>query len=157
MSPASSTPTERESALKALQTGAINVLFSVDVFNEGLDIPLVDTILLLRSTESHVVLTQLIDRGLRRTDDKDGLAIRDIMVRQHQRLARYAQRLRARTGLTGRRLQDEVDAGFPDLPAGCALTLDREAQQLIMENLRTATRGRRRALVDQLVALGTAI
>jgi superfamily II DNA or RNA helicase len=148
-----STPAEREGALRGLQTGAINVLFSVDVFNEGLDIPRVDTILLLRPTESHVVFMQQIGRGLRRAEDKDGLTILDFIGQQHRQF-RYAERFQVLTGLAGRRLQDEVEAGFPYLPAGCSMSLDRQAEQLILENLRTAARGHRRDLVDELRAKG---
>ncbi|MGD0194011.1 MAG: DUF3427 domain-containing protein, partial [Candidatus Dormibacteria bacterium] len=148
-----STAVERASALSGLEKGTINVLFSVDVFNEGLDIPLVDTILLLRPTESHIVFMQQIGRGLRRTEDKDGLTILDFIGQQHTRF-RYAERFQALTGLTGRRLQDEVVAGFPYLPAGCSMSLDRQAERLILENLRSATRGRRRDLVDELRSIG---
>jgi superfamily II DNA or RNA helicase/HKD family nuclease len=148
-----STAVEREGALRDLRTGAINALFSVDVFNEGLDIPDVDTVLLLRPTESPVVFMQQIGRGLRRTSNKDGLTILDFIGQQHRRF-RYAERLASLTGLTGRRLQDEVEAGFPYLPAGCSMTLDRQSQQLILENLRTAAHGRRSELVEQLRAMG---
>ena len=58
-------PADREAALTALRNREINVLFAVDLFNEGLDIPEVDTVLFLRPTESATVFLQQLGRGLR--------------------------------------------------------------------------------------------
>src|SRR3546814_4053953 len=61
---------ERRQALQALAAGEIRVVFSVDLFNEGIDVPSVDTLLLLRPTDSPTVLLQQLGRGLRREANK---------------------------------------------------------------------------------------
>ena len=58
---------ERDRALAEPARGEVNVLFAADLFNEGLDIPDVDTVLFLRPTESATVFLQQLGRGLRRT------------------------------------------------------------------------------------------
>jgi len=72
---AHSTEQEREETLRNLREGRLNAIFAVDLFNEGLDIPSIDTVLFLRPTESPVVFLQQLGRGLRRTPDKDGLTV----------------------------------------------------------------------------------
>src|SRR4029079_1593930 len=57
---------ERETALSDLRERRVNILFAADLFNEGLDIPDVDTVLFLRPTESATVFLQHLGRGLRR-------------------------------------------------------------------------------------------
>lgn len=61
---------ERADALQQLRERRINCIFAVDLFNEGLDLPEVDTILLLRPTQSATIFLQQLGRGLRRADDK---------------------------------------------------------------------------------------
>ena len=78
-------PDERASALMALRDGNVNMLFTVDLFNEGLDIPNVDTILFLRPTESATVFIQQLGRGLRRTAGKAVLTVLDFVGHQHKR------------------------------------------------------------------------
>ena len=67
--------TERQDALIALRNRQINVIFAVDLFNEGLDIPEVDTVLFLRPTESATVFLQQLGRGLRLTRGKTVLTV----------------------------------------------------------------------------------
>jgi hypothetical protein len=129
------------------------VVFAVDLFNERLDIPNIDTVLLLRPTESPVVCMQQIGRGLRRARDKDGVTILDVIGQQHRRF-RYAERFSALSGLLVRRQVDKVETGFPYLPAGCSMSLDKQSTQLVLDNLRGATRSRRGALVEQLHSFG---
>ena len=67
----------RASALEALADGRLDILFAVDMFNEGLDIPNVDTVLMLRPTESSVIWLQQFGRGLRRAEGKSELRVID--------------------------------------------------------------------------------
>ena len=60
----------REAALKDLAAGKVRVVFSVDLFNEGVDVPTVDTLLMLRPTESPTLFLQQLGRGLRRSKNK---------------------------------------------------------------------------------------
>src|SRR5690625_7793928 len=62
--------TEREAALQDLRAGRIRILFTVDLFNEGVDLPEVDTLLMLRPTDSATLYIQQLGRGLRRSENK---------------------------------------------------------------------------------------
>ncbi len=126
---------ERAAALAALRDGTVNVLFTVDLFNEGLDIPTVDTVLFLRPTESATVFLQQLGRGLRLAEDKACLTVLDFIGAQHQEF-RFDLRFRALTGSSRRGLQRDVEQGFPTLPAGCHIELDRVAQRIVLDNIR---------------------
>ncbi|TQN42115.1 superfamily II DNA or RNA helicase [Blastococcus colisei] len=126
---------ERAAALVALRERQANVLFTVDLFNEGLDIPTVDTVLFLRPTESATVFLQQLGRGLRLSEDKACLTVLDFIGAQHQEF-RFDLRFRALTGSSRRGLQRDVEQGFPTLPAGCHIELDRVAQRIVLENIK---------------------
>src|SRR4051794_20696083 len=126
---------ERAAALAALRDRTVNVLFTVDLFNEGLDIPTVDTVLFLRPTESATVFLQQLGRGLRLAEDKACLTVLDFIGAQHQEF-RFDLRFRALTGSSRRGLQRDVEQGFPTLPAGCHIELDRVAQQIVLANMK---------------------
>jgi superfamily II DNA or RNA helicase/HKD family nuclease len=132
----SDTPREdRAAALAALREREVNVLFTVDLFNEGLDIPAVDTVLFLRPTESATVFLQQLGRGLRLSEDKACLTVLDFIGAQHQAF-RFDLRFRALTGSSRRGLQRDVEQGFPTLPAGCHIELDRVAEQIVLDNIK---------------------
>ena len=132
-----STPApERARALIALRDGTLQVIFSVDLFNEGLDIPDVDTVLLLRPTASATVFLQQIGRGLRRTPDKAVLTVLDF-IGQHRKEFRFEDQFRALTNLTRNRLVDHIDLDFPQLPSGCQIILDRKSKSRILENIKS--------------------
>ena len=71
--------TDRHKAVEMLKNGEIKVIFAVDIFNEGVDIPVVDTVMFLRPTESYVVFLQQLGRGLRKYQDKDYLTVIDFI------------------------------------------------------------------------------
>lgn len=114
---------ERAAALKALRDREINILFAVDLFNEGLDIPEVDTVLFLRPTESATVFLQQLGRGLRLTAGKTVLTALDFVGHQRREF-RFDQRFRALTGLSRKQLMRQLDRGFPFLPSGSQIVLD---------------------------------
>ncbi|GGI08727.1 DUF3427 domain-containing protein [Egicoccus halophilus] len=143
--------TEREARIAELERGELVCLFSRDVFNEGVDIPAVDTILLLRPTESVTVHLQQIGRGLRRHPDKPVCTVLDF-VGQHRREYRFDLRLRALTGIPRAQLQQAAEEGFPYLPSGCHLELDRQAREWIIEHLKQAVSAGKAALRRELVA-----
>ena len=89
--------------------------FSVDLFNEGLDVPEVDTVLFLRPTESATVFLQQLGRGLRRTADKAVLTVLDF-VGYHRKEFRFDLKLRALTGQTRRGLERDIERGLPVPP-----------------------------------------
>lgn len=70
---------KRDTAIEKLISGEIKVIFSVDMFNEGVDIPSVDMVLFLRPTESPVVFLQQLGRGLRKSRGKEYLNVLDFI------------------------------------------------------------------------------
>ena len=132
----STTPAqERRSALTDLRDGHVQVLFTVDLFNEGIDLPMIDVVLMLRPTESGTVFLQQLGRGLRRTEGKDVLTVLDFVGR-HRREFRFDLRYRRLLGRTRRQLEDDIRDNFPYLPAGCHMELDRVAQEIVLKSIR---------------------
>ncbi|MFF9511815.1 DUF3427 domain-containing protein [Streptomyces sp. NPDC014724] len=127
---------ERKDALDQLKAGTLQVIFSVDLFNEGLDIPDVDTLLLLRPTSSATVFLQQLGRGLRRTEDKAVLTVLDF-IGQHRKEFRFEEQFRALTNLTRNRLLANIEHDFPQLPSGCQIILESKAKDLIIDNIRS--------------------
>ncbi|MFI8289734.1 DUF3427 domain-containing protein [Streptomyces sp. NPDC085614] len=126
----------RRKALAALSSGELQVIFSVDLFNEGLDIPDVDTLLLLRPTSSATVFMQQLGRGLRRSNGKAVLTILDF-IGQHRKEFRFEEQYRALTNLTRNRLLSSIEQDFPQLPSGCHIILEPKAKDLIISNIRS--------------------
>lgn len=127
---------ERRNINAKLRSGKINYLFVVDLFNEGVDIPEVDTILFLRPTESLTVFLQQFGRGLRLAPGKQYLTVLDFVG--HTRAEyNYHDRFRSLLGRTSMSVAEEVDAGFKHLPLGCEITLEPKARQYIVENIRS--------------------
>lgn len=129
------TQVEREAAPRALALGTVCVLVTVDLFNEGVDIPTVDTLLLLRPTQSPVLFQQQIGRGLRLSTGKESCLILDF-VGQHTAEFRFDHLLGQLTGLNRRQLIDSVENGFSQLPAGCHIQLQQRSREQILSNLR---------------------
>lgn len=69
----------RHESIEALRKGDLEVIFTVDLFNEGLDVPDIDTVLMLRPTESPIVFLQQLGRGLRIQEGKDALTVVDFI------------------------------------------------------------------------------
>ncbi|MFF3870714.1 DUF3427 domain-containing protein [Streptomyces sp. NPDC001978] len=130
-----SSTTERERTLKDLKDGKIQVIFSVDLFNEGLDIPDVDALLLLRPTNSATVFLQQLGRGLRRTPNKPVLTVLDF-IGQHRAEFRFEEQFRALTNLSRNRLVENVERDFPHLPSGCQIILEGKSKKLVLDNIR---------------------
>ncbi|MET7382495.1 DUF3427 domain-containing protein [Streptomyces sp. NPDC005526] len=125
----------RARALSDLREGKLQVIFSVDLFNEGLDIPDVDTLLLLRPTNSATVFLQQLGRGLRRTETKPVLTVLDF-IGQHRAEFRFEEQFRALTNLSRNRLVDHIEHDFPQLPSGCQIILEGKSKDLVLDNIR---------------------
>ena len=145
----------RKDALASLRSGQARALFAVDLFNEGVDLPEVDTLLFLRPTESALVFLQQLGRGLRRHERKDCVTVLDFIGQSHRQF-RFDLRYRAVTGSTRTEVEKQVQLGFPFLPAGCSMQLDRVATQIVLDNLKSAIPSRRPAMVRELRALADA-
>jgi hypothetical protein len=144
---------DRAEALRKLRAREVNVLFAVDLFNEGLDVPDVDTLLLLRPTQSATVFLQQLGRGLRRTPDKPVLTVLDF-IGQQRREFRFDLKYRALTGTTRAALERQIERGFSYLPSGCALVLDAVARDVVLDNVRRQLRLNRKELVHEVRSHG---
>lgn len=130
---------------KKLQAGTINYLFVVDLFNEGVDIPEIDTILFLRPTESATVFLQQFGRGLRLHKDKDHLTVLDFVGHSRAEFS-YKERFEALIGRHSQNIKDEIEGGFANAPFGCKIILEEKAKEEIIANiegyLRSLNKGR---------------
>lgn len=148
------TPTaERRAALDGLRSGRVQALFTVDLFNEGLDIPDVDTLLLLRPTSSATIFLQQLGRGLRRSPGKAVLTVLDFIGYQRKEF-RFEERFRALTGHTRRGVLDAVETDFPHLPSGCQIVLDTVARDIVIRNVRDQLRATASVLADEIRSYG---
>jgi len=143
------TPSEqRAEAIRRLRAGELQVLFTVDLFNEGFDVPDIDTVLFLRPTESATLFLQQLGRGLRKAEGKACLTVLDFIGRQHQEF-RFDLRFRAITGRSRRQVERDLEEGFPLLPSGCSIQLDRVAQRIVLDSVRRQVSNTSRTLVRE--------
>ena len=126
---------ERAAAQGALNDGALQVLCVVDLYNEGVDVPNVNTLLFFRPTESATVFLQQLGRGLRRARDKSELVVFDLTGRQHAEF-RFDRRLRGLLGHTPRQLRELVEQGFGRLPTGCHIVFGERSRADILAQLK---------------------
>ena len=122
-----------------LKNKDINYLFVVDMFNEGVDIPEVDTILFLRPTESLTVFIQQFGRGLRKAEGKHHVNILDYVGNSRAEF-NYTDRMRVMLGRTSMSVEEEMQRDCPHLPLGCRIILEPKAKEYIMNNIRGAIR-----------------
>jgi len=115
----------RAQALERLHAGTLQVVFSVDLFNEGVDLPSIDTVMMLRPTESKILFLQQLGRGLRRSEGKQHLVVLDFIGNHHS----FLQKPQALFGVGstyqalaafGRKAEEHA----LDLPAGCYVNYD---------------------------------
>lgn len=133
-------PNFRNTIVQRLRSKQINYLFVVDMFNEGVDIPEVDTLLFLRPTESLTIFLQQLGRGLRKHKDKSVVTVLDFVGRQNAEYS-FEHKFRAMLGKTHRRIKEEIESDFPRLPLGCSIVLERTAKEIILETIRVVTKG----------------
>ncbi|WP_372985138.1 DUF3427 domain-containing protein [Marinobacter sp.] len=129
---------ERQQKQQAIRSGQINVLCVVDIFNEGIDIPEVDTLLFLRPTESLTIFLQQLGRGLRLADGKDCCTVMDFVGNSRPEYD-FANKFRALLGKSERSITDELKQGFPHAPLGCRIELTKKTQEMVLSNIRQAT------------------
>jgi superfamily II DNA or RNA helicase len=144
---------ERDQALADLRDRRINAIFTVDVFNEGVDVPEIDTVLMLRPTESATLFLQQLGRGLRLSEGKTCLTVLDF-IGLARREFRFDVRYRALLGGTRAETMAHIEQGFPVLPSGCSIQLDRVAATIVLDNVRQSLRLNARHLVEELRTVG---
>ena len=147
-------PEQRRAALTDLADGRVAVVFTVDLFNEGIDVPNVDTLLLLRPTESPTLFLQQLGRGLRRAEGKSVCTVLDF-VGHHRKEFRYDLRFRALLGsVTRPAAERQVKEGFPFLPAGCSADLDPIAQEIVLRSIRESLPSTWQPRIAELRSIG---
>ena len=126
---------ERRTAKQRLVNGEIRFIFVVDIYNEGVDIPEVNTVLFLRPTESLTIFLQQLGRGLRLSDGKECLTVLDF-IGQANRKYNFEEKFEALLSNTNHSVQHEVKTGFISAPKGCYIQLEKKAAQAILENIK---------------------
>ena len=143
---------DRLRAASMLRNREVNVLFTVDLFNEGVDIPEIDCVLFLRPTESSTVFLQQLGRGLRLDTGKTNCLVLDFIGNQRREF-RFDQRFGALFGGTRQQVIREIETGITRLPGNCYFRLDKESRKVILENLKAQLKANRARMVAELKVL----
>jgi superfamily II DNA or RNA helicase len=140
---------ERTDIRLKFQNKEINYLFVVDIFNEGVDIPEIDTVLFLRPTESLTIFLQQLGRGLRLSEGKDCLTVLDFVANARAEYD-FETKFRALIGKTSSSVQKEIEEDFPHLPLGCSIILEKKAKSNILLNIKNATKYNTNQIVSKI-------
>lgn len=128
---------ERKTAKYRLVDGEVRFIFVVDIYNEGVDIPEVNTVLFLRPTESLTIFLQQLGRGLRLAEDKECLTVLDF-IGQANRKYNFEDKFAALLSNTSRSVTREIKDGFISVPKGCYIQLEKQATKYILDNIRAS-------------------
>jgi len=125
----------RNEAKRRLVRGDYRFIFVVDLYNEGVDIPEVNTILFLRPTESLTVFLQQLGRGLRLCEGKECLTVLDFIGQANKRY-NFEEKFESLLSNTSKGVQREIKEDFVSLPKGCFIQLEKKAKEYILMNIR---------------------
>ncbi len=139
---------ERKEAKSRLVRGEVRFIFVVDIYNEGVDIPEVNTVLFLRPTESLTVFLQQLGRGLRLSEEKECLTVLDF-IGQANKKYNFEDKFASLLSNTTRGVTREIKDGFISLPKGCYIQLEKKAARYILDNIR-ASYGNSAGLVSRI-------
>lgn len=128
---------ERNTAKKRLVSGEIKFIFTVDLYNEGVDIPEVNTVLFLRPTESLTIFLQQLGRGLRLSEGKECLTVLDFVGQAHRNYD-FEQKFKALIGKSKHSVEYSIQNGFLNLPKGCYIHLEKQAKEYILKSIKDA-------------------
>lgn len=131
---------ERRTARDKLISGDVRVIFAVDLYNEGVDIPEVNTVLFLRPTESLTIFLQQLGRGLRLSEGKDCLTVLDFIGAANRRY-NFEEKFAALLGDDHHSVKEEIERGFTGAPKGCYIQLEKKAAHAVLENISRSFRG----------------
>lgn len=131
---------ERQNVQKKLVDGDIHVIFVVDLYNEGVDIPEVNTVLFLRPTESLTIFLQQLGRGLRLCEGKDCLTVLDFIGAANRRY-NFEEKFAALLDDERHTVVEEIDRGFTGAPKGCYIQLEKKATRIVLDNIQQYFRG----------------
>ncbi len=139
---------ERRTAKARLISGELRFIFVVDIYNEGVDIPEVNTVLFLRPTESLTIFLQQLGRGLRLAEGKDCLTVLDFIGQANQKY-NFEEKFAALLSNTTHSVQHELKNGFVSVPKGCYIQLERLAAKAILDNIKNSF-GMKAGLVSRI-------
>ncbi len=125
----------RKDAIKNLNNGKYKFIFTVDIFNEGVDIPKINTELFLRPTQSLTIFLQQLGRGLRLNDEKECLTVLDF-IGQANKNYKFLDKFEALTGKTKKSIDYYIKNGFDILPRGCYIKLEKQAKEYVLRNIK---------------------
>lgn len=128
---------ERKSAKRKLVSSEVRFIFVVDIYNEGVDIPEINTVLFLRPTESLTVFLQQLGRGLRLSENKECLTVLDF-IGQANKKYNFEDKFSALLSNSSKSLQREIKDGFISVPKGCYIQLEKKAKKYILDNIRSS-------------------
>ncbi|MDO9592367.1 MAG: DUF3427 domain-containing protein [Erysipelotrichaceae bacterium] len=131
-------PSLREGAQLRLSQGETNFIFTVDLYNEGVDIPELNTVLFLRPTESLTVFLQQLGRGLRLSPGKEHLTVLDFIGQAHKNY-RFEEKYRAIFEKSRNSLTHQIDHNVFRLPKGCYLQFEKMAKAYVLRGLKQVT------------------
>lgn len=146
----SSPDEERRAAKQRLVNGDVRFIFVVDIYNEGVDIPEVNTVLFLRPTESLTIFLQQLGRGLRLSEGKECLTVLDF-IGQANKKYNFEDKFAALLSNATRSVTRELKDGFVCVPKGCYIQLEKKAAKYILDNIR-ASYGNSTGLVSRIAA-----
>ena len=141
---------ERNAAKKKLTSGEVRFIFVVDIYNEGVDIPEVNTVLFLRPTESLTIFLQQLGRGLRLAEGKECLTVLDFIGQANQKY-NFEEKFAALLANATKSLQKEIKDEFVSVPKGCYIQLEKKAQEHILRNI-SASFGKTAGLVSRIAS-----
>ncbi len=139
---------ERHTAKSRLVSGEIKFIFVVDIYNEGVDIPEVNTVLFLRPTESLTIFLQQLGRGLRLAERKECLTVLDFIGQANQKY-NFEEKFSALLSNIKHSVQYELKNGFVSAPKGCYIQLEKLAAKAILDNIKKSF-GVRAGLVGRI-------
>lgn len=128
---------ERKAAKQKLVSGQVRFIFVVDIYNEGVDIPEINTVLFLRPTESLTVFLQQLGRGLRLSENKECLTVLDF-IGQANKKYNFEDKFSALISNSTKSLQREIKDGFISVPKGCYIQLEKKVKKYILDNIRSS-------------------
>ncbi|WP_070138164.1 DUF3427 domain-containing protein [Crocinitomix algicola] len=132
---------ERELAIERLESDneaeRLDYIFTVDIFNEGIDIPKVNQIIMLRPTESAIIFVQQLGRGLRKLDSKSYLTVIDF-IGNHNNNYLIPIALYGDTSFNKDKLRKLLSDGSTDLPGVSTINFDRISKEKIFESIDSA-------------------
>ena len=131
----------RNSAKKRLIDGEVKFIFVVDIYNEGVDIPEINTVLFLRPSESLTIFLQQLGRGLRLCEGKECLTVLDFIGQANSKY-RFENKFSALLTDSSKSIQKEIKKGFTHLPKGCYIHLEKKSKEYILSNIKASFSGK---------------